>query len=70
MQNLVPLLRVFPTDENTLAYLKQQGREDEYVEMKADADATYDETIEIDMSTLVPMVAQPHSPDNVVDVKN
>ena len=37
--------------------------------MKADADATYDETIEIDMSTLVPMVAQPHSPDNVVDVK-
>lgn len=60
---------VFPTDENTLAYLKQQGREDEYVEMKADDDATYDETIEIDMSTLVPMVAQPHSPDNVVDVK-
>ena len=37
--------------------------------MKADDDATYDETIEIDMSTLVPMVAQPHSPDNVVDVK-
>ena len=61
---------VFPTDENTLAYLKQQGREDEYVEMKADDDATYDETIEIDMSTLVPMVAQPHSPDNVVDVKD
>ena len=60
---------VFPTDENALAYLKQQGREDEYVEMKADDDATYDETIEIDMSTLVPMVAQPHSPDNVVDVK-
>ena len=60
---------VFPTDEYTLAYLKQQGREDEYVEMKADDDATYDETIEIDMSTLVPMVAQPHSPDNVVDVK-
>ena len=60
---------VFPTDENTLAYLKQQGREDEYVEMKADDDATYDETIEIDMSTLVPMVAKPHSPDNVVDVK-
>ena len=61
---------VFPTDENTLAYLKQQGREDEYVEMKADDDVTYDETIEIDMSTLVPMVAQPHSPDNVVDVKD
>ncbi len=38
--------------------------------MKADDDATYDETIEIDMSTLVPMVAQPHSPDNVVDVKD
>ena len=38
---------VFPTDENTLAYLKQQGREDEYVEMKADDDATYDETIEM-----------------------
>ena len=43
---------VFPTDKRTLEYLKQQGRENDYVEMKADADATYDQVLEIDMSTL------------------
>ncbi len=57
---------IFPTDENTLAYLKQQGREADYVEVKADEDATYDEVLEIDLSELEPMVAKPHNPDNVV----
>ncbi|MCD7892772.1 MAG: aconitate hydratase [Erysipelotrichaceae bacterium] len=60
---------IFPTDENTLAYLTQQGRENDYEELKADEDATYDERLDIDLSSLVPMVAKPHSPDAVVDVK-
>jgi len=60
---------IFPTDERTLEYLKQQGREADYVEMKPDADATYDQRLDIDMSTLVPMVAKPHSPDAVVEAK-
>ena len=60
---------VFPTDKRTLEYLKQQGRENDYVEMKADADATYDQVLEIDMSTLEPMVAKPHSPDAVVPAR-
>lgn len=60
---------VFATDERTKEYLKQQGREDDYVEMKPDADATYDERLDVDLSTLEPMVAKPHSPDAVVSVK-
>lgn len=58
---------IFPTDERTLEYLKQQGRESDFVEMKADDKATYDERLDIDLSTLVPMVAKPHSPDAVVE---
>src|SRR5699024_8300477 len=60
---------IFPTDARTLEYLKQQGREADYVEMKADEDAQYDERLDIDMSTLELMVAKPHSPDVVVSVK-
>lgn len=60
---------LFATDERTKEYLKQQGREDDYVEMVPDADATYDERLDVDLSTLEPMVAKPHSPDAVVSVK-
>ncbi len=60
---------LFATDERTKEYLKQQGREEDYVEMKPDEDATYDQRLDIDMSTLEPMVAKPHSPDAVVSVK-
>ena len=60
---------LFATDERTKDYLKQQGREEDYVEMKPDEDATYDQRLDIDMSTLEPMVAKPHSPDAVVSVK-
>ncbi|MEG0277448.1 MAG: aconitate hydratase [Coprobacillus sp.] len=60
---------VFPTDARTLEYLKQQGRESDYVEMTADQDATYDQRLDIDMSKLEPMVAKPHSPDAVVAAK-
>ena len=60
---------VFPTDERTKEYLAQQGRVDDYIEMKADEDATYDQELDVDLSALVPMTAKPHSPDAVVPVK-
>lgn len=60
---------LFATDERTMEYLVQQGRKDDYVDLKPDLDATYHERLEIDLSTLVPMIAKPHSPDAVVDVK-
>lgn len=59
---------IFPSDEVTHAFLKAQGREKDFVEIKADCDATYDEEIEIDLSELEPLAACPHSPDNVVPV--
>ncbi len=58
---------VFPSDENTLAFLKAQGREQDWVELTADADAKYDQVVELDLSSLVPLVACPHSPDNVAE---
>ena len=60
---------VFPTDERTKEYLVQQGREEDYIEMKADEDAAYDQELDVDLSKLVPMTAKPHSPDAVVPVK-
>ncbi|WP_456386694.1 aconitate hydratase [Desulfolithobacter sp.] len=59
---------VFPSDEKTRQFLAAQGREDQWQELKADEDAVYDRVIEIDMSTLEPMIACPSSPDNVVKV--
>ncbi|MDQ7092564.1 aconitate hydratase [Desulfosporosinus sp. PR] len=59
---------IFPSDEQTLRFLEAQGRADDWVALSADEDASYDETLELDLSGLVPMVAQPHSPDNVVPV--
>ena len=56
---------VFPSDETTLAFLKAQGREADYVALSADADATYDEHIVIDLNELAPLAACPHSPGNV-----
>ncbi|MDR2089962.1 MAG: aconitate hydratase, partial [Clostridiales Family XIII bacterium] len=61
---------VFPSDENTRAYLKSQGREGDFVPLAADADAVYDETLRVDLSALVPLAAKPHSPDNVDAVSN
>lgn len=60
---------VFPSDEVTKAFLKKQGREEDYTPLFADEDAVYDETYTIDLSTLEPMIAMPHSPDNVMSVK-
>lgn len=56
---------IFPSDENTLAFLKAQDRADVWTELKADDDAEYDEIIDINLSELVPMAACPHSPDNI-----
>ncbi len=59
---------VFPSDEVTKAFLAAQNREEDWTELKADADAVYDETIEIDLSSLAPMAAMPHMPDRVKSV--
>lgn len=59
---------IFPSDDVTRAFLKAQGREDVWQSLAADADATYDEDITIDLSALVPLAAQPHMPDLVVPV--
>lgn len=59
---------IFPSDEITREFLKSQGRENDFVELKSDDDAVYDKVIEINLDTLVPLIACPHSPDNVVEV--
>lgn len=60
---------IFPSDENTLAFLKAQGRENVFVAMSADEGATYDKVLNINCSELEPLTAMPHSPDNVKKVK-
>ena len=59
---------VFPSDEVTLAFLKAEGREDDFTPLCADEGAVYAETYKIDLSSLTPMAACPHSPDNVKQV--
>ncbi len=59
---------IFPSDENTRAFLLAQGREEDYTELHADDDAVYDEVITIDLSSLQPLAACPHSPDAVKPV--
>lgn len=61
---------VFPSDEITREFLKAQGREKDWTELKADDDAVYDEVIYIDLSKLAPLAAMPHMPDNVKSVKD
>lgn len=60
---------LFPSDEQTRIFLEAQGRGKYFRSLKADPDAVYEKTVEIDLSTLEPMVALPHLPDNVVPVK-
>ena len=59
---------VFPSDEQTRAFLVAQGRADDFVPIVADEDAHYDRVITLDLNTLRPLVACPSSPDNVVEV--
>ena len=61
---------LFPSDENTKAFLSSQGREKDYIPMAADDDAVYDEILKVDLSSLTPLAAMPHSPDNVDSIKN
>jgi aconitate hydratase len=60
---------VFPSDEITKQFLKAQGREEDWVEVKADEDVEYDRVVDIDLSEIVPLVAYPHSPGNIKTVK-
>jgi len=59
---------IFPSDNETRDYFTRQGRPSDYVPFEADDDAEYDETIEIDLSTISPQTAMPHSPDLVCEV--
>ena len=59
---------IFPSDEITRQFLAAQGREQDYTPLSSDPDAEYDRIIDIDLSKLQPMIACPHSPDNVVSV--
>ena len=61
---------IFPSDENTLSYLKSEGREKDYIPLSADENAIYDQELTVDLDALVPMAAKPHSPDNVDTVAN
>ena len=54
---------IFPSDENTRDYLKRQGREEDYLPLEADPKAVYDDSMDIDLSSIVPSVAKPHFPD-------
>jgi aconitate hydratase len=60
---------VFPSDDNTRRWMRAYHREAQWVALEADPDATYDDTIEIDLSGLEPLIAVPHQPDKVVPVK-
>ena len=61
---------IFPSDRRTREFLAAQGREEDFLPLESDKDAVYDRVIPIDLSTLEPMVACPHSPDNVVAVSS
>lgn len=61
---------IFPSDENTRIYLKSQNREKDYIELKADPDVLYDDSIDIDLSKIEPAVARPHFPDQYMKVSD
>ena len=59
---------VFPSDDMTKAFLEAQGRGEDFTALSADSDAVYDQVVKVDLSTLEPLTACPHSPDKVVKV--
>lgn len=61
---------IFPSDEVTKEFMRAQGRESDWKELKPDADAVYDEELTINLSELSPLAAQPHSPDKVDTIGN
>jgi len=60
---------IFPSDEQTQTFLASQGRADAWVSLTADDNARYDEEVIINLNDLEPLIAKPHSPDNVVPVR-
>ncbi len=60
---------IFPSDEITKAFLKAQRRESEWIGLAADSDAGYDKVIDLDLGKVEPLMAKPHSPDNIATVK-
>ena len=61
---------IFPSDEVTKAFLEAEGRGEDYIELKSDEDAVYDKIIDINLNELKPLIACPHSPDNIVTVES
>lgn len=61
---------IFPSDEVTREFLKSEGREQDYIPLSSDEDAVYDKVIDINLDELKPLIACPHSPDNVVTVES
>jgi len=61
---------IFPSDEVTKAFLEAEGRGEDYIPLSSDPDAVYDKVIDINLDELKPMIACPHSPDNVVTVES
>jgi len=61
---------IFPSDDKTRDFFASQNRFDEWLDLKADEDATYDQEITINLSELKPLAAKPHSPDNVDEISN
>lgn len=61
---------IFPSDEQTRQFLKAQGREEQWIALAPDRDAVYDQTIDIDLSEIEPLAAAPHSPGNIVRIKD
>jgi aconitate hydratase len=60
---------IFPSDKRTRYFLKAQKRESDWVELQADEDAKYSHVVKLDLGAIEPMIAQPHSPDNVVPIR-
>ncbi|HUV03341.1 MAG TPA: aconitate hydratase [Desulfobacteria bacterium] len=60
---------IFPSDEVTKTFMEAQGRGEQWIPLEADADAEYDEVMEIDLSELEPLAALPHSPGNIKPVR-
>jgi aconitate hydratase len=60
---------LFPSDDNTREWLRRQAREDDFAQIGPEEGCEYDDRVEIDLAQLGPLVAKPHSPDNVVGVE-
>jgi len=61
---------IFPSDKRTEDFLQRQGRKGDYLEIRADENAFYDAVLEVDLGSLKPMAAMPHSPDNVTQIES